>query len=54
LENGDNDERCLLYETIFKRVNVHDGEIVEFDLNSPFKLIASRDEGSKFFVSGQL
>ena len=52
-ENGDNDERRLLCETIFKRVNVRDGKIVGFDLNSPFALIASRAEGSESFLSGQ-
>ena len=52
-EKGDNDERRLLCETVFKRVNVRDGKIVSFDLNSPFRLIASRVEGSESFLSGQ-
>ena len=52
-ENGNNDERRLLCETIFKRLNVSDGNIVGFDLNSPFALIASRAEGSESFLSGQ-
>ena len=52
-EKGDNDERRLLCETVFKRVNVRDGKIVSFDLNSPFRLIASRAEGSESFLSGQ-
>ena len=52
-EKGDNDERRLLCKTVFKRVNVRDGKIVSFDLNSLFRLIASRAEGSESFLSGQ-
>ena len=52
-ENGDNGERRLFYGTLFKRVNVCDGKIVGFDLNSPFALIASRAVGSESFLSGQ-
>ena len=43
---GNNDERRLLCETIFRRVTVRNGKIVHADLNSPFTLIASRAEGS--------
>jgi len=52
-EKGDNGERRLLCETAFKRANVRDGKIVSFDLNSPFRLTASRAEGLEFFLSGQ-
>jgi len=50
---GDNDERCLLCETIFKRVSVREGKITGVDLNAPFALIASHAEGSESFLSGQ-
>jgi hypothetical protein len=50
---GDNDERRLLCETIFKRVYVRDGKIVNAELNSPFALIASRVEGSESFLTRQ-
>ena len=52
-EKGDNDERRLLCETIFKRVNVRNGKITRVELNLPFALIASRTEGSGSFLSGQ-
>ena len=48
---GDNDERRLLCETIFRRVSVRDGKIVGVELNSPFTLIASRAEGSVSFLN---
>jgi len=50
---GDNDERRLLCETVFKRVSVRNGEIVGVELNSPFTLIASRAEGSESFLKSQ-
>ena len=50
---GNNDERRLLCETIFKRVNVRKGKIVGVELNSPFTLIASasRAKGSVSLLS---
>jgi len=50
---GDNDERRLLCETIFKRVYVRNGKITNAELNSPFALIASRVEGSESFLTRQ-
>jgi len=50
---GDNDERRLLCETIFRRIRVRDRKIVQVELNSPFTLIASRAEGSVSFLNGQ-
>ena len=49
---GNNDERHLLCETIFRRVTVRNGKIVHADLNSPFTLIASRAEGSEPLLTG--
>ena len=49
---GNNDERRLLCETIFKRLSVRNGKIVGVELNSPFTLIASRAEGSESLLSG--
>ena len=49
---GNNDERRLLCETIFRRVTVRNGKIVHADLNSPFTLIASRTEGSEPLLTG--
>ena len=51
--NGDNDERRLLCEVIFKRIHVRNGKIDQLELNPPFQLIASRAEGSESFLSGQ-
>jgi len=49
---GNNDERRLLCETIFKQVSVRNGKIVQVELNSPFTLIASRAEGSVSLLNG--
>jgi hypothetical protein len=51
---GDNDERRLLCETIFRQVSVRAGKIVGVELNSPFTLIASRAKGSEPFLKSQL
>ncbi len=45
-EKGGFDERRLLCEVIFKRINVKDGKIATVDLNAPFCLIASQAAGS--------
>ena len=52
-ENGDNDERRLLCETLFNQVKVSNGKIVKVELNPPFALIASHAEGSESLLSGQ-
>jgi hypothetical protein len=50
---GNNDERRLLCETIFKRVYVHNGKIVTTELNSPFALIAGSAKGSETILTRQ-
>jgi DNA invertase Pin-like site-specific DNA recombinase len=50
---GNNDERRLLCETVFRRLTVRDRKIVQVELNSPFTLIASRAKGSEPFLNGQ-
>ena len=50
---GDNDERRLLCETIFRRVYIRDGKIAQVGLNSSFALINSIAESSGSFLSGQ-
>ncbi len=45
-EKGNFDERRLLCDVLFKRINVKDGKIATVDLNPPFRLIASRASGS--------
>ncbi len=39
-EKGTLDERQLLCETVFKRLSVKEGKIVQLELNPPFHLIA--------------
>jgi len=51
-EKGGFDERRLLCEVIFKRINVKDGKIATVDLNAPFRLIASKASGSGTVVYG--
>jgi hypothetical protein len=51
---GDNDERRLLCETVFRRISVRNRKIVQVELNSPFTLIASRAEGSESFPTRHL
>jgi len=51
-ENGDFDEKRLLCEVIFKRLNVKEGKIVGVDYNSPFGFIASQAKGSGTVVYG--
>ncbi|WP_332445713.1 recombinase family protein [Dehalococcoides mccartyi] len=51
-EKGGFDERRLLCEVIFKRINVKDGKIASVDLNAPFRLIASKASGSGTVVYG--
>jgi site-specific DNA recombinase len=43
---GNDDERRLLCETVFKRVYVQDGKIVKTEMNSPFALIVGMAKGS--------
>jgi len=50
---GDNDERRLLCETIFKHVYVQNGKIVKTELNSPFALIAGRAKGLESILARQ-
>jgi len=51
--NGDNDEKRLLCEVVFKRIHVRNGKLEQVELNPPFQLIASRTKGSESFLSGQ-
>jgi len=50
---GNQNERRLLCETVFRRLSVRDGNIVGVELNPPFKLIASRGERSVSLVNGE-
>jgi len=34
-EKGDNDNRHLLFETVFKQVRIREGKIVDVEMNSP-------------------
>ncbi len=52
-EKGNNDNRRLLCETVFKQVRVREGKIVEMLLNSPFELIVSQAKGSESLLAGQ-
>ncbi len=52
-ENGDNNNRRLLCETVFKQVRVRDGKIAGFELNPPFALISSRGKGTEPVLSRQ-
>ena len=52
-EKGDNDNRRLLCETVFKQVRIREGKIVDVEMNSPFRLIVSQAKGSESLLSGQ-
>ena len=52
-EKSDNDNRRLLYETVFKQVRVREGKIVYMEMNSPFTIIFSQAKGSESLLSGQ-
>jgi hypothetical protein len=45
-EKGDNDNRRLLCETVFKQVRIREGKIVDVEMNSPFRLIVSQVKNS--------
>ncbi len=49
---GNFDEKRLLCETVFKRLDVENGKIVNLVFNSPFALIASRVKGSESVCNG--
>ncbi len=52
-ESGDNNNRRLLCETLFRQVRVRNGKIVKIQANPPFALIASQAGGSESLLSGQ-
>ncbi len=52
-ENGDNDNRRLLCEALFRQVRIRNGTIVKIEANSPFRLILSEAKGSEPLLSGQ-
>ena len=52
-ENGDNNNRRLLCEALFRQVWVRNGTIVKIEANSPFRLILSEAKGSEPLLSGQ-
>ena len=52
-EKGDNDNRRLLCETLFKQVRIREGKIVDVEMNLPFKLIVSQTKGTESLPSGQ-
>ncbi len=51
-EKGTLDERQLLCETVFKRLSVKEGKIVQLELNPPFHLIAEVPGGSESLQFG--
>ena len=51
-EKGAPDESQLLCEALFKRLSVKEGQIVEIELNPPFRLITGVPEGSQSFQFG--
>ena len=52
IQRANFEERRLICETMFKRIYLKDGRITEVDLNSPFSLIAGREQGSGTVQSG--
>jgi DNA invertase Pin-like site-specific DNA recombinase len=52
-ENGNNDSRRLLCETVFRQVRVREGKIVDLAMNAPFAIILSQGKGSESLLSGQ-
>lgn len=52
-QTGNNDNRRLLCETVFRQISVRDGKIVKVERNHPFELIFSQAKGSEPLLSGQ-
>ena len=51
-DRGNFDEKCLLCETVFKRLYVENSIITGTELNAPFSMIATRATGSESVPSG--
>ena len=52
-DTGDNDERRLHWETVFRRAGSWGGEIIQVELKLSPLFIASRAEGAKSLLNGQ-
>ena len=52
-EKGTYDEKRLLCETVFKRLDVQDGKIAKVELNPPFGIIATKGNGSESVLCGE-
>jgi hypothetical protein len=49
---GDDENRRLLCETVFRRISVRDGKIVKVERNHPFELIYSQTKSSESLPTG--